>query len=102
MKIDLNMIMNFFYVFLGSSVTFPWIVEFVSKKVTGKLKVALMWAISLIFTLALMWKQEFFVHVNWSDVPVALLSASAFFGAWSTSWKMIFHDMMNPLKPVNP
>lgn len=102
MKIDINVILQFLYVVLGSSYTLPWMVEFVSKKVKGKAKIALMMSLSLIVTLLVMWKQGFFIKLNWSDVPVILLSTGTLFGAWAGMWKVLFHDLMNPLKPMTP
>ena len=94
---DLNQIISFFYVVIGSSATFPWLVEFVTKKVHGWKKVTLMLFLSLIVTLLTWWKNDMFATIEWQDIGAVLGITGTMFLAWAASWKSIFHDLMNPL-----
>ena len=81
---------------LASGIIIPPIIEFVTHKAHGFLKVVIMGVVSVATTVALMYYNNLFIDVTWNDTPAVLGVASLFLLYLSNVWTSLWKKSINP------
>ena len=84
------------YQLLASGIIIPPIIEFITHKAHGVLKVIIMAVVATGTTVALMYYNSVFIDVVWNDVPAVLGIASLFLLYLSQVWTALWKKSLNP------